>query len=212
MNITTHHCLQLCRKSRRNFWETSSRLTNNWWTDPPIQISIRIRTHCVKLWILFLYWSKWRFNKRRIVRIRNVPHLGWYLTRCLHNTSRGFGLIDHDGGSSGLLEPLPLEARHRALKWWEPSGRSRRLLITLYCPSVSKSLVCQYLGSFVLYLEITEATGGLTGNVSQYFHYNLSLIGTGELTQENDLLFLRLDFVIMHLQTRNFQIIIICGS
>ena len=54
----------------------------------------------------------------------------------------------------------------------EPSGRSLDIDNPLYCPSVSKSLVCQYLGSFVLYPEITEAEGGLTSNVSQYFHYN----------------------------------------
>ena len=54
----------------------------------------------------------------------------------------------------------------------EPSGRSLDIDNPLYCPSVSKSLVCQYLGSFVLYPEITAAEGGLTSNVSQYFHYN----------------------------------------
>ena len=53
-----HHCLQLCRKSRRNFWEISSRSSNNWWTDPPIQISIRITTHwMMKHSLSFLYWS-----------------------------------------------------------------------------------------------------------------------------------------------------------
>ena len=99
-------------------------------------------------------------------------HLRWYLTRSLHDAPRGLGLVDHDGGGPGLLEPLPLETRHRALKWWELSGRSLDIDNPLYCPSVSKSLVCQYLGSFVLYPEITEAEGGLTSNVSQYFHYN----------------------------------------
>ena len=53
-----HHCLQLCRKSRRNFWEISSRSPNNWWTDPPIQISIRITTHwMMKHSMSFLYFS-----------------------------------------------------------------------------------------------------------------------------------------------------------
>ena len=110
----------------------------------------------------------------------------------------------------------------RVIELWNDRNHQEDhwLLITLYCPSVSKSLVCQYLGSFVLYLEITEATGGLTGNVSQYFHYNLSLIETGELTLENEslgistscCLLVTLLFCICRQETRNIQFIIICEN
>ena len=185
MNITSHHCLQLCRKSRRNFWETSSRLTNNWWTDPPIQISIRIRTHCVKLWMLFLYWSKLRFNIKEDCELEMCPTLGdtWPVVSTT---------LPEDSVWSIMMEVVRacwnLCLLSRVIELWNDRNHQEDhwLLITLYCPSVSKSLVCQYLESFVLYLENTEATGGLTGNVSQYLHYNCSLIGTGELTREND--------------------------